>query len=395
MPSLPQPLPPNTYRVPIPVTAVAFSPDGNSWRRRATIEFLVWNGKDGPSSPGSPTWPSEVYSIQYSPDGKLIAVAAGTPAQLGRSETVFGAETRRARSPTWSARATRCLPSPSARTASDWRRPGPIGRSAYTTWRPGNNNLLIEDHADWVMDLAWLPDGSKMVSASRDKTAKVFDARTGDSLVTFNGHAEPVFGVATAPDGKTVITSGRDKNLRRWNVADAKEVQRITGFGDEVFRVGVTQDGRIFSCSADRKARMHSLADGKLLKTFSGHSDWVYSLAYNEATKRLATGSFDGEVRLWNVQDGKGLVTFLAAPGYKRPVANGGQVSCRVSTTVSNGIPPVDRSPHVSLLSPCLRVESGGDIVEGAGRVKVDQTPYVGPSRELSSWHVVPSCASF
>ena len=75
----------------------------------------------------------------------------------------------------------------------------------------------------------------------------------------------------------TVITSGRDKSLRRWNIADAKEVQRITGFGDDVFRVAVTKDGRIFSCSADRTARLHALAGGKLLKTFSGHADWVYS----------------------------------------------------------------------------------------------------------------------
>ena len=119
-----------------------------------------------------------------------------------------------------------------------------------------------------MMDLAWLPNGSKIVSASRDRTAKVFDARTGDSLVTFNGHAEPVFGVAIAPDGLTAITSGRDKSLRRWNIADAKEVQRITGFGDDVFRVAVTKDGRIFSCSADRTARLHALAGGKLLKTF-------------------------------------------------------------------------------------------------------------------------------
>jgi len=65
---------------------------------------------------------------------------------------------------------------------------------------------------------------------------------------------------------------------------------------------------------------LHALADGKQLKVFSGHADWVYSLAYNAATKRLATGSYDGEIRIWNVEDGKSLITFLAAPGYKRPV---------------------------------------------------------------------------
>ena len=319
MPSMPQPLPPVAYRVPIPVTAVAFSPDGSQLATSGYHEIIIWSAKDGRRLGRITNIAERVYGIQYSPDGKLIAVAAGTPAQLGEVK-LFAAE--------------------SGELVADLVRTGdavfavafsPDGKRLATAGADRairvfdvatkKQQLLIEDHADWVMDVAWLPDGSKLVSASRDKTAKVFDAKTGDSLVTFNGHAEPVFGVAVAPDGKTVITSGRDKSLRRWNVSDAKEVHRITGFGDEVFRVVVTRDGRIFSCSADRKARVHSLADGKLLTTFAGHADWVYSLAYNDATKRLATGSFDGEVRIWNVQNGKGLVTFLAAPGYKRPVA--------------------------------------------------------------------------
>lgn len=318
MPSLPQPAAPVAYRVPIPVTAVAFSPDGGQLATSGYHEFILWNAKDGRQIRRVSNVAERVYGIQYSPDGKLIAVAAGTPAQLGEVK-LFDAE-----SGELVASLVRTSDSVFAVAFSpDGKRLATAGADrAIRVFDVATRKqqLLIEDHADWVMDIAWLPDSSKLVSASRDKTAKVFDAKTGDSLVTFNGHAEPVFGVVAAPDGKTVITSGRDKSLRRWNVSDAKEVERITGFGDEVFRVVVTPDGRIFSCSADRSARLHSLAGGKLLKTFSGHADWVYSLAYNEATKRLATGSFDGEVRIWNTQDGKGLVTFLAAPGYKRPV---------------------------------------------------------------------------
>jgi chemotaxis protein histidine kinase CheA len=315
MPSLPQPLPPANYRVPIPVTAVAFSPDGEQLATSGYHEILVWNTADGTPLRRITNVAERVYSLQYSPDGKLIAVGAGTPAQLGEVK-LFSA-------------ATGDLVADLARTSDaifcvafspDGKRlaAGGADRSirVYDV-ATGKQQLAIDDHADWVMDLAWLPDGSKLVSASRDKTAKVFDARTGDSLVTFNGHAEPVFGVAIAPDGVTAITSGRDKSLRRWNVADGKEVQRITGFGDDVLHVAVSKDGRIYSASADRTARVHSPSGG-LLKTLSGHADWVYSLAFCQATERLATGSFDGEVRLWHVADGKALVKFLAAPGYKK-----------------------------------------------------------------------------
>jgi hypothetical protein len=319
MPSMQQPLPPVAYRVPIPVTAVAFSPDGSQLATSGYHEVVLWNPKTGAPTQRITNIAERVYGIQYSPDGKLIAVAAGTPAQLGEVKLFSAAEGELVADLVHTGDAVFAVAfSPDGKRLAEGGADRAIRVFDVETKK---QQLVIEDHADWVMDVAWFPNGSKLVSASRDKTAKVFDAKTGDSLVTFNGHGEPVFGVGVSPDGRFVITSGRDKSLRKWTAADAKEVQRITGFGDEVFRITVTRDGRIFSCSADRTARMHSLSNGRLLKTFSGHADWVYSAAYNDATKRLATGSFEGEVRIWNVEDGKGVATFLAAPGYKCPVA--------------------------------------------------------------------------
>jgi WD40 repeat protein len=316
MPSLPQPLPPNKYRVPIPVTAVAFSPDGDQLATSGYHEILVWNTADGSQLRRITNVAERVYALQYSPDGKLIAVGAGTPAQLGEVKLFSAATGDQVADLARTSDAVFTVAfSPNGKRLATGGADRAIRVYDVATRK---QQLAIEDHADWVMDLAWLPDGSKIVSASRDKTAKVFDARTGDSLITFNGHAEPVFGVAIAPDGVTAITSGRDKHLRRWNIADGREVQRIDGFGDDVLHVSVTKDGRIFSCSADRTARLHAL-DGKLLKTFSGHSDWVYALAFCTATNRLATGAFDGEIRMWNVADGKNLIKFVAAPGYKKP----------------------------------------------------------------------------
>jgi WD40 repeat protein len=179
----------------------------------------------------------------------------------------------------------------------------------------GAQELLIEDHADWVMDIAWSPDGAKLASASRDKTSKLFDAKTGDSLVTFPAHAEVVYGVTFSPDGQQVLTSGRDNKIRVWNPANAQQIREIGGFGGEVYRVVVSPDGRIFSCSADKQAREHKLADGAAVRAFAGHNDWVYSVAFHPASKRVVTGSWDGEVRVWNAEDAKGMLTFTAAPG--------------------------------------------------------------------------------
>ncbi|HUG93957.1 MAG TPA: c-type cytochrome domain-containing protein [Planctomycetaceae bacterium] len=319
MPKQPQPAPPESYRVPVPVTALAFSPDGTLLASSGYHELLVWNAADGQLVRRITNVAERVYDIEFSPDGQRVAVAAGTPAQIGEAK-IFnladGALLHDLVATDDSVFAVAFSPD-GGRLASA----GADRTIRVYDASTGQQQHSIEDHADWVMDVAWSPDGAKLASASRDKTSKVFDATTGDSLVTFNGHGEPVFGVAFSPDGAQVVTSGRDKQIRIWKADDAAEARKIGGFGNEVFRLHVTAEGLVYSSSADKTARVHKLADGAQVRAFSGHQDWVYSVAFHPGTKKVASGSYDGEVRLWNADDGAGLATFIAAPGYKPPEA--------------------------------------------------------------------------
>ena len=235
-------------------------------------EVKLFNVADGALVADLFTTDDEVFAVALSPDGTRLAAAAAD-----RSVRLFDVASRQ-------------------------------------------QQKMIEDHADWVMDVAWSPDAKKIATASRDKTSKVFDSTTGESQSTFNGHGQPVFGVGFLPDGNSVATSGRDNRIRVWAVADAKQAREI-GFGGEVFRIVTTPDSMAFSGSADKSARQHNLANGQQVKQFGPHNDWVYAVSYNGASKRLASGSHDGEVRIWNTDGGKELIKFIAAPGYKPQVA--------------------------------------------------------------------------
>lgn len=317
MPKPDQPLPPESYRAPVPITALAFSPDGTQLASSGYHEVLLYSTADGSLSRRIRNVAERVYDLQYSSDGHWLAVAAGTPGQMGEAKLFNMADGQLLADFVTAGDSMFAVAlSPDGKRIASAGADRAIRVCATDT---GEVQLLVEDHADWVMDLAWSPDGTKLASASRDKTSKVFDATTGESLVTFNGHGEPVFGVGFTPDGNQVVTGGRDKQIRIWNVSDAKQVREIKGFGDEVFRIAVTEDGRVFSSSADKMARLHAIADGKTVQTFSGHNDWVYSIAYSPATTRVATGSYDGEIRLWNVEDGSQRQSWVAAPGYQSP----------------------------------------------------------------------------
>lgn len=318
IPKLTQPAPPEAYRVPVPVMAVAFSPDGNLLATSGYREVLLWNPADGQLVRRISNLAERPHDIEFTADGKTLAVAAGTPGQLGEvkffnvdngaliadlfttDDEVFAVA--------FSPDGTRLAAAAADRSI----------RLFDVATR--QQQKLIEDHADWVMDVAWSPDGKKVATASRDKTSKVFDSTTGESQSTFNGHGQPVFGVGFLPDGNSVATSGRDNRIRVWAVADAKQAREI-GFGGEVFRIRTTPDGMSFAGSADKLARQHNLTNGQQVKQFGPHNDWVYSVTYHAGSKKVASGSHDGEVRIWNAEDGKELLKFIAAPGYKPQVA--------------------------------------------------------------------------
>ncbi|KAJ6575981.1 hypothetical protein DFH09DRAFT_1311435 [Mycena vulgaris] len=76
-------------------------------------------------------------------------------------------------------------------------------------------------HRDWVTSVAFSPDESYIVSGSRDRTIRVWNAQTG-SLVAgpFYSHSSFVNLVAFSPDGTRVASGSRDKTIRMWEMGE-------------------------------------------------------------------------------------------------------------------------------------------------------------------------------
>jgi len=313
VPEFSQPQPPAEYRAPIPVTAIAFSPDGSQLASSGYHEVLVWNTTDGTLIRRVANLAERIHDIEYSADGTHLLVAAGTPGQLGELKLFSAADGSLIRT------LVRSRDSIFAAAFSpDQTRVASAGADraiVVTDLNSGEQLLKIEDHADWVMDINWSPNGQRLVSASKDKTCKVFDAATGNPVVTFPGHGEPAYTAAFLADGGSVASGGGDKRVRIWQVADAKEVRGIGGFGGDVFRVRVVAGDLLYSASGDGNVHLHKAADGAAVRKYAGHRDWVYSVAEHAGRKLVAAGSYDGEVRTWNADDAAPALSFTAIPG--------------------------------------------------------------------------------
>jgi DNA-binding beta-propeller fold protein YncE len=318
VPRLPHPAPPESYRHPVPVTALAFSPNGEELLAAGYHEITVWNPADGSLVRRIKDVAQRTHAISFSPDGSLVAIASGTPGRLGEVVLLGAADGSLAK-----------VLGKAADEVFDAQF-SPDGKQLATAGADRTIRIydvatdkelrVIENHADWVMAVAWSPDGSKIASASRDKTAKVFEAATGNLISTHSGHGEPVYGVAFKADGEQVYSAGRDRKIRAWKVADGGNAGEIGGFGEEIYKL-VNRDGSLFASSADKSVRQFRDNDRSAVRQFDGQSDWVYSVAVHPGSKRVASGSYDGHVVVWNLDDGKPIATFLAAPNFTAPAA--------------------------------------------------------------------------
>lgn len=318
VPKAPFPAAPQAYHRTVSITALAFRPDGQELAVGGYHEITIWNPADGALLRRIGNVEQRVFGLAYSPDGTLLAVAGGEPG-VGGGVRLYdpntGAIVKDLASTADCAFDVQFNPAGSKLAACSADRSIRIFDVAA-----GKQDFLIEDHADWVMGIAWNHDGTRLASASRDKTSKLFDTSNGESLATYPGHGEAVYGVAFSPDGAQVYTSGASKTIQLWNPADGAKIADIGGFGGEVDKVVIRQ-GFAFAACADGIVRQFQVSDRAAVRSYTGHADWVYAIAYNEATGRLASGGYDGEVRVWNGADGALVKSFTAAPGYTPAVA--------------------------------------------------------------------------
>ena len=102
----------------------------------------------------------------------------------------------------------------------------------------------LEGHTGWVNSVAVTPDGKRAISASSDRTLRVWDLESGQSLAHAQGHKDRVNSVAVTPDGKRAISASSDRTLRVWDLEKGRLVRTLEGHLDVVNAVAVTPDGR-------------------------------------------------------------------------------------------------------------------------------------------------------
>jgi serine/threonine protein kinase len=159
----------------------------------------------------------------------------------------------------------------------------------------------LRGHGGDVTSAAFSPDGTRIVTASDDTTARVWDAATGASLAELRGHGGDATSAAFSPDGTRIVTASWDRTARVWDAATGAALAELRGHGGDVTSAAFSPDGtRIVTASRDQTARVWDAVTGASLAELTGHTEWLLSAAFSPDGTRIVTASEDGSARVWD-----------------------------------------------------------------------------------------------
>ncbi len=193
--------------------------------------------------------------------------------------------------------------------------------------------VTLVGHMDVVRGIALWPDGRFAISASADRSLKIWDLDTGQILRTLMAHTDTVWGVALALNGRRAVSASADGTLRIWDTQSGQVLRTLAGHDGGVLAVATTPNGRtIVSGSVDCTIRIWDGENGELLRVLTGHSDGVRAVAISADGGTILSGSKPGELKVWNLSSEReknvrleghsGMIYSLAITGNGRRAAS-------------------------------------------------------------------------
>ncbi|ESW97398.1 hypothetical protein KL921_001060 [Ogataea angusta] len=178
----------------------------------------------------------------------------------------------------------------------------------------------LKGHSHIVQDCAISPDGLYAISASWDKTLRLWKLDTGESVVRFVGHKGDVLSVSIAANSRQIVSASRDKTVKVWNSL-GQCMATLESHTDWVNAVrfspsSPTDEAKaatVISAGSDKLVKAWDLRDYTLAADFVGHNGYVSCITISPDGSLCASGGKDGAIILWEMSSKKKTLYTLQA----------------------------------------------------------------------------------
>jgi WD40 repeat protein len=322
---------PGAYTSPPAISSVTISPDGRLVAAACRSEVVLFNVDDNTAPRRLPTDFDLINHVEFSPDGKRLAAAGGSPQQFGGVIFFDPADGKQ--------QGVR-------RIGADTFFKGNFAPDGQAIALGGANGAIhiipvdakaqpatIELHSDWVTAVAYTTDGKQLVSGSRDKTTKLSSVE-GHTLLRSVDESPDVIN-AVAADPLTAISGGNARTLTGYDFKLALSGAEVTGSGNGARPINKRdQYVRAFEAQADAVLALATSGDRKLLAVATRGAEVriyetekrtrkttipkvpspVLAIALNRDGTRVALGSKTGEVQIWDTASGRLIKSLIPVP---------------------------------------------------------------------------------
>ena len=179
-------------------------------------------------------------------------------------------------------------------------------------WEKVKLRRTLSGHTEAVSSIAIAPDGETLVSASEDKTIKLWSLRTGKLLNTLTGHTNRISDLAISPDGETLASGSYDRTIKLWSLPNGDLLQTFFGRPERIRDIAFSANGQTLISVGDSEVKVWAVRTGKLLRVLGGNSSSARLVSFSPDGQTCAIGTLHGTLELWNPHNGKLVGTFIS-----------------------------------------------------------------------------------
>ncbi|EGR31605.1 WD repeat protein, partial [Ichthyophthirius multifiliis] len=179
----------------------------------------------------------------------------------------------------------------------------------YTNDNNGQENQyqdyhIIKAHSGGVRSIEFSFNDEFLLSASDDRTLKLWHGNTRKYLTSFLGHNNVVRMGVFSPDARLIGSCSDDRSIKIWDLQNQKCIYSINSHSDVVKQSFFSPDGTsVVSCSFDKSIKIHDLRSRKVIQNYQGaHSEQINCLQVHPSGLFLSSGGSDGKVKIWDMR---------------------------------------------------------------------------------------------